>query len=399
VAPSRKVIEYEQGVKTLEFRIINNNRQDMKLALYPVGELADYITIDNDVMKISASESEKTVYYTIDLPADLEPGAREAGIVVVELPQTFASTDDNLVVTDETAVLFGKKEKDTLVSATTAVVAKLQINVPYPGVYAEANLYVTEANVEEKTTFTISLFNKGSQSITPSGTIIIKGPTNEEIARVDAGSTTISAGGEGKLVANWLADVQPGTYVAEAVINYNGKMVKPTRNFAVGNLAVEIKDLKVNSFRLGSIAKLDVGLASHWNQKIDDVYADMQILDQKGNKVDEIKTNTYSLEPYGEETVSGYWDTQGVLVGEYDINVIVNYQGKTSEKLFETVVGADSILTKETGSLSAQVVGSEEKPSDTKVSFLTIIVLVLIAVNVGVFLYFKKFMKNRNNKK
>jgi hypothetical protein len=125
----------------------------------------------------------------------------------------------------------------------------------------------------------------------------------------------------------------------------------------------------------------------------------MQILDQKGNKVDEIKTNTYSLEPYGEETVSGYWDTQGVLVGEYDINVIVNYQGKTSEKLFETVVGADSILTKETGSLSAQVVGSEEKPSDTKVSFLTIIVLVLIAVNVGVFLYFKKFMKNRNNKK
>ncbi|MFH1506098.1 MAG: hypothetical protein ABIE94_03890 [archaeon] len=403
VAPAVQVIDYETGVRTMSFRIINKERVDMKVALYPTGELGDYITIEDELIDISSEDKEKTVYYKINLPKDLEPGIKDAGVIVVELPQKFARTEDNLIVTDDTSVLFEKKDKDTLVSATTAIIAKLQVDVPYPGVYAEATLYVSESDVDEKTTFTISLFNRGTEKIEPSATIIIKGPTNEEIARIDTGSTSIEAGKEGKLVGNWLANVEAGTYVAEAIVNYNGKLVKPTKNFVVGNKGIRIGDLIVNNFRLGGIAKLDVDIISEWNQKIEDVYADMQIMDQKGNTVSDVKTISMSIEPFSEETISGYWDTQGVNIGDYDVNIVLHYGGKTTAKLFETVVGVDSIMSKDTSSLSGEVIGAEESPSDFKMSFLIMIVLILIGVNVGIFVYFKKFVKkgkkDKNSKK
>ncbi|RJQ17202.1 hypothetical protein C4573_04075 [Candidatus Woesearchaeota archaeon] len=388
VAPSRDLIDFSPGQKTLTARIINNDHKDMRIALYPKGDLEQYVQIDNPIITVKADESEKSFTYTINLPDKLEPGTQKVGIILVELPETFVESDDNLLVSDENAILFANKKKDALISATTAVIYQLGVRVPYPDTYIESGLYVTEGKIGDLFTFTIPLVNRGEKATSVYADIVIKGPTNEEIARFKTETITLEGLKEGKLQYSWKADVNQGSYIAEAVVHYNGKVIELNKKFGVGNLFIEIQDLKVDSFKLGGIAKFDVYLKNQWNEPIKDVYGELKVLDKDGNSINSFKTLSTDIPSYGDATINGYWDTTGVDVGSYDVRVILNYAGKTSEKLFQTVVGIDKI---QVGSTTGKVTG--DKGGGSNISLLIILIAVLIAINIGWFVFFRKRMK------
>jgi len=382
IAPSKNVVDFKPNLKQeLSFRIINTEHENLRLAVYPKGELAQYVKLDNSIITINSTQEEAVITYSVNLPAELEPGLRGADIIVIPIPE-----EKTVVLTEEgEAVVFDQQQG--IIAAKIALMHQFRVNVPYPGKYLTGQLYVSEANVNETVAFTISLFSLGKENINKvKATIIVKGPTNDEIAVIRTDEISIASNAESKLVGLWNANTGAGKYYVEAVVDYDGKTFLLNKVFNVGYLKIEIEELKVENFRLGTIAKFDILLRSKWNEPIPNVFANMQVIDKSGNLLTDFKTSSVDMQPYQTAEVSGYWDTQNVQPGEYDVNVKANYLGKTTEKLFETVVSFDSIDVKQ--ALAGRVVGGERKLISDSV--LVLIVLILIAINIGWFVYFKR---------
>ena len=118
--------------------------------------------------------------------------------------------------------------------------------------------------------FIIPVLSLGEENINKaSATIDILGPTNEKLATVKTDEKAVESKNRRDLTAKWKADVNPGVYHAVAVVNYDGKLVRVEKNFGVGNLLIDVVDVKVKNFKLGGIAKFEISLENKWNQKID----------------------------------------------------------------------------------------------------------------------------------
>ncbi len=390
VAPSRETIDYKQGKQTINARIINNDRADMRLAIYSQGEFAEYVKIDQPIITVSKDQAEKPFTYQIDLPQGLKPGTQTLKIIVVQLPDTFAQSDENLVVTDEKAILFENKDKESMIGATTAVIHQLQIRVPYPNSFLEGRFYISEGKVGDVLTFTVPVVNRGTNPTDAYADIVIKGPTNEEIASFKTDLQAIQGGQESKLVAEWKADINQGVYLAEAIVHYGGEFFTLRKEMNVGNVFVSIDDISVDGFKLGGIAKFDVRIKNQWNEEIKDVYGEVKVLDQDGKGIASVKTLSTDLPALQEDTINAYWDTTSIDVGRYDVNVILYYAGKTTEKLFQTVVGIDKITVGQIG--TGKVAGGEESGTNLTL-ILILLVTALIIVNISWFVFLRKKFK------
>ena len=102
----------------------------------------------------------------------------------------------------------------------------------------------------------------------------------------------------------------------------------------------------------------------------------------------DFKTNEIDMPALGEETISGYWDTKGINVGEYELNVRVHYGTKTKEEMIVFEIFLDNIQFRGFGTGYATNVGGGEG----QYTLLIILIIILIIINVGWFVYFK-FMK------
>ncbi|MFH1173879.1 MAG: hypothetical protein V1725_01975 [archaeon] len=388
IAPSRDVMDYTSNEQVRQLTIINTNHKDMKLVLYAQGESPEAITLPQQTVSFTADESEKTIAYKVKLPNNFTPGKHEIDIVVLELPQTFIDSDQNTIVTDEQAIVFKNKETGGMIGASTALIQQLIINVPYPGMYAEGNLFITANDVDQPVTFTVGISNKGSQDLTITGRVKILGPTNEEVGVVSADPAHVTAGEETKLTMTWQAAVNPGVYAAEANVQYGEKYFIIRRTFVIGKNQVSIRDMNVEKFTLGQIAKLDVTVENEWNQKAENVYALVKILDSGGSMLTSFSTSTISMNPQSTAILNGYWETQGMSVGTYTIAVVLNFGGKQVERFFETVVGIDSLNIKDFSKIGGQVVVGESKQNSN--TLLVIAIIVLIVVNIGWFVYLRR---------
>lgn len=376
IAPSRKIVDYSSDTQRMTVRVLNNENRDMNLVIYAQGELAEYVTVEKTTLFISSSESEKEFSYTYRLPNNLTPGQHNINIIAMEIP-------DKVNVAEES---------QTTILSTLSVAHQLRINVPYPGNFAEGILYISEGNSGAPITFTANILNRGTGIIGNAyGELVIKGPTNEEIERVKSSTfSNLEPKMSDKLVVNWPANVNPGMYYAEFIVNYDNEQIVLRKTFMVGEYYIEIKEITVEQFKLGTIAKFDVELTNKWNQPVDNVYADMSVIDGGGAVIATFKTAPSSINQLESGMITGYWDTKGIDIGTYDIKVVLNYAGKASERIFKAVVGIDSIEVKDFSTVG-KVIESPSKGNN--MSLLYILVAASIIFNVVLFVYFKILRK------
>ena len=349
----------------------------MKIIVYAQGDFAKYVTIEKNTFYIKSTDAEIPFSYKIDLPAGMKPGKNDIEIVVMEL-----STPES-------------GGQDTTVTSVLSVIQRITINVPYGGKYAEGFFSISEGNVNDTITFMTNIINRGTDTLKDiDGYVIIKGPTNAEITTIEADKIhNLESRQSEKMSIDWTANVNPGTYYAEFYINYDGQQLVLTKTFNVGNQNIDIRKISVDTFKIGSIAKIDVDLLNKWNQPVDNIYAEMVIMDDKGNSVSTLRTVPVTINPMSTGMVTGYWDTRDVTVGNYDIKVVIHTGEKTFEKIFKTVVGIDSITTTDV-STAGQVISSGGKGGT--VSILVVLVIILVAINLGWLIYFK-FLKKKDN--
>ncbi len=373
VTPGRKTIDFEPGIsQEVTFTIINSDHKEFNALVYTEGDLKDYVTLEKNLVEFKEYENSKPFTYTVRLPESLEdPGEHWAKIVVMEMPPGMEA----------------EEIKGQFVIATTAVLHQLLVKVPYPGKYAEADLIVNEAQPQEMVNFFVKVLNIGTQDIVSArATIEIRGPTNEVIDTIETEDVPIKSKERKDLAASWKAEVNPGVYHAVAVLSYDGKTARAEKNFYVGNLLIEVKDVTVRGFKLGGVARFNILVESKWNEKIENVYAEMVITDSKGDTMASVKSASVDVEPLKEETLLAYWDTEGVEKGVYDAKVILHYAGKTTEKELKTYIELESITTEIIG-VTARAVRAEEGGG---YDIITPLVIILIMINAGWFFYFRR---------
>ncbi len=369
VSPARKLFNYNPGVSSGSIEISNNQNQDLELIVYATGDNKDLISFNKRIINFGKNDDLEKVGYEINLPEGMDPGRHD---IVVNIESVIPGLESDI-------------------TAKNIVLAHVYIDVPYPGKYLDTKFNIDSKNTGEITVFTISLFSRGSQQIDGiSGVVIIKGPTNEEIARVDTNSVILGPEKSGKIVATWDANVNPGLYYVEAIINYAGKQIIERNTFLIGEKTLNIKDILVDNFKLGSIAKIDVITESTWNKEIKDIRAELDIIDNNGLTVSSVKTLTQDVAPLGRAILSGYWDTKGLTIGNYDINVKLFYGDKISEKLFQTIINVNSINIADSSLIAGQVIGVETNKKSSTLTLLIIAVLVLAAINIFWFTVIKK---------
>ena len=371
VGPTKKVVDFEAGMKKeISLRIVNNKHKDFKAVVYVRGELAEYMSVENSLITVGAEQEFVEFTYIVELPEKLgKPGIHETEIVVMEFKDEFASGKENVAV-----------------NAVAAVVSKLQVRVPYPGKYAESKVYVTGAMIGEDVMFTIPVFNFGKQEIiNANAKVEIYGATYEKIGEFYTNNISLDVKGEGKIVGEWVADVNPGVYHAVVVVDYDGKKIRLEKNFEVGNLYVDIDKVNVDDFNLGDVAKFDIYIENMWNELLRGVYGEMVVFGKDGTEYTRFKTASIDLEGYETGVLEAYWSTKGIPVGAYDLDLTVFYEGKTTHKLIEANVNVDSITTE---SISGGVVGG--KGGIGRDTVLMLVVFILLLINVGRFVYLRK---------
>ena len=374
VSPSNKIIEFEPNLKSeVTFSIINSENKDLKAVIYARGDYAKYTTLKETLVSLKASDKSMDFKFQLNLPKEEKPGIHEAEIVVMEFPEEFAT------------------ESETVITATTAVIAKLKVRVPYPGKYAEAKLYAYGNEPNKKVRFVMPVFNYGTLGIEKAkATIQILGATYEEIAVIESNEAKISSKGEVKLEAEWLANVNPGKYHVIATIWYDNEKITIEDDINIGSLFIDITRIDVKDFNLGEVAKFDIFLQSKWNELIENVYGEMTVTDKGGTEYTKFRTAATSMPALGQAKIEAYWDTAGISVGTYGMHLVVYYAGATTERMIETQVNIDSIRTSLTP--TAQLVAPTAGKRDT---LLMLLVFILIIVNIAWFIYFRRSRKKK----
>ena len=104
------------------------------------------------------------------------------------------------------------------------------------------------------------------------------------------------------------------------------------------------------------------------------------------------KSTYINMQPLASDSLPIYWDTQGLVAGSYTAKVILHYADRTSETTFRFVVGGDSF---EAQLLSGKVTERTAKVSGgSLLPFIFMGVFILIAFNIGLFIYFRRTLSN-----
>ena len=217
-------------------------------------------------------------------------------------------------------------------------------------------------------------------------TIDILGPTNERITTIQTNSKLIKSKEIGELTAEWIPK-DPGFYSALATLRYDGKTSQTQKTFYIGNVEIELLEVQVKNFRLGGVAKFDLTIENKWNDLVKNVFIEITMKTKEGNILDTFKSTSSDIASLAKETIVAYWDTTNINPGQYDATITMHYaDNKKTERQFTADVSLDNIRLSSIGA-TAQVISSTGLPDNSLIAFL---VVILIAINIGWFIYFKK---------
>ena len=383
VAPSFYNLDSESGFQTLKLRVLNTYEEDMYVKLQASGELAKYVDYDSKTIHLTPSESSKTLYYTFDIPDDLPPGSNELRMVLVQLAEGSTGNEK------------------TAVDARISVIQKVTVFVPYPGSYLTGTLFAESSTTNNPITFTTHVISKGNEDVEVTGTVRIRGPTNEILGTVAITETIVSSQTDKRLTVSYPGLAYAGNYQAESIIRYGDKELVLTKGFSVGSKNVKATDLIVERFKLGEIVKIKAKLENEWNSRIESLYMQVKILNEQGTIVSEFTSSPVEIGAYESKEIDAFWDTEGVRTGSYDVAVDLFFDEKVIETFFKAVIGAENVQFVEQG-LTGKVIdvgdGNSSPDSTNKTNLIILLAIVLIVINALLLTKFKFTKKKEKNK-
>lgn len=372
ISPGRNSIDFAPGLeREVEFSVVNSDGKNMDIAFTVEGELAEYVTLTNDVESFSLSDSSKSFKYNLKLPQTLSPGLHKADVVVLELPE-------------------GLEDSGMVVSATVSVVTQVYVYVPYPGKYIESVFEIVSVEDTNAIEFHIPFVSRGEESIQKISAVVDVFDGDKKIISLDTNSLSVNSKERKELFINWNPDVTPGGYRAVATIDYDGNKVTYEKDFVVGPEEMSLLGISVNDFKLGDVAKIRILVQNRLKETVKSVFANLGISTPELEEISNLKSESYDIPGESNKELIVYWDTEDVEKGLYNSELRIHQDDKTINKNFKVAVSDDAISFTGIGF----VVASD---GEGKVSMSTILIIViglLVLVNL---LWFVIWMKNKKS--
>lgn len=369
LAPAKKILNFEPGMsKTIDFSILSKGDSQGFFTIVLQGDLEKYATLDKNSAFLDFEETKETFSLKLNLPQELPQGPNELTVLVIE-----QDPDDT-----------------TTVNVQNAIAAQIIVNVPYDGISVESVLNAEKINVGEPLTLTISLFGRGEIPAQCYATIDIKTPANELIDTLVTGKQIVAQAEAKKIDATWKNTQNKGLYQAEATVHCEDQIQVLRKQFYVGNPSVSVLSIVSDKFILGQIAPIDITMRNNWNQKFNDVYVEILVLSDTGTILQQFKSPSEGMDADDVKTVTAYWETETLQVGDYNLNVVTYFDktGVNQEKFIAHVETNKLLVNKITGNVVNEF-STEGKDSTSKISFLILIVALLIGINIAIIVYFK----------
>ncbi|MBS3088501.1 hypothetical protein J4402_01845 [Candidatus Pacearchaeota archaeon] len=367
ITPARASVDFVSGVeKMIGFNVINTDGKDMNLVVYASGELNKSIFIFENMISMGADEETKQISYNIKMPADLSPGMHSADIVVLEVPKEGGG-----------------------IGAVVGVIAQLNVYVPYPGKYAEAEMHISGAEQEGIVQFVIPVVSRGDVDlVSVHANVDIYNSIGEKVDSFNTLEVSASKEKRGEIVHNWKADVPAGVYSAKATVIYDGETLKLEKSFNVGEMILDLQQIEVRDFKLGEIAKFEMLVENKWGEEIKGVYTLMNVFNKEGEVMAEFKSPTENIPGFEKKVLVSYWDTGGVKKGTYDSSVYLIYGQKSAQKDLQLKVSDDMIEIVGFGYVisSKKLFGDR----DLLIKVLVIGIVVLAVMNIAWFVFLRK---------
>ena len=245
---------------------------------------------------------------------------------------------------------------------------------------------IIETGRTDQIDFRIIASNFGNQKIVNAkGIIDIQSLTDDKVFTINTKLDSIGSQDKKEFQATWNGPIELGRYYAELTLTYDGKVSYAELIFEVGEKNLEVIDITVKNFRLGEIAKFNILVDNRWSEEINDAFVELIILDLS-EEIDRFKSASENIPPLSVMELTAFWDSAGVEEGEYNFKIILNYEGKKIEKIVKTVISLNSIKFDFFG--TGAVVANGPGMDTSK-----IVIIVLIIINIGWFIYFRKRKK------
>ncbi|MEK6892599.1 MAG: hypothetical protein AABX07_00165 [Nanoarchaeota archaeon] len=255
ISPGIYEINFKPNLKQdFSFEIIGD--ANMKFKIAAEGDLAEYTTLSvktlNQPGKVTAS---------LSLPKNIElPG--------VHVLYISAQQQSN------------NKQGISLLGTVKGVI---KVRVPYPDEYASVSLSANNANAGKPINFKVKINNLGKNEISAKTTIKIYDSSNKSVSSLPLGTRLIeslqSVEFESELNT---AGYASGFYRAEVIVEYGNKIARAEAKFRLGEFFINITSYS-NDFLRDRLNRIDIGIESFWSDSIEDVYANVSILNYSIN--------------------------------------------------------------------------------------------------------------------
>jgi len=357
-SPATKTLTFEpNSVVELELNVLNPEQSDTQVSLSVLGELKDFIFIENPIVSIKAQNYKNPFKVIIRFPSEIEPGVHSSYVRI--------------------SPLLPPESQNTIVAV---IVPQIRINVraPYPAKYADVSLIITE--VDEGTPVPISVLfdNLGSEDIQRAGANIeLYAPAGELLESISTNEISIVKNTLGEARAQLSPLLRKGAYRALAKAYYDGFEKSTESNFTIGVPIIKVKELMPKKLVRDEINKLTFKVSSDWNTE----------LTASGlisiNKI-ESEFPLFTINPGEQKTVTGFFDTIGLEPGEYALTIKLAYADQVRTYNFPVSIGekAEVLEIK----LSSNII----------IAIIVLFFLIICSVIIAIILKKRRISRERN---
>ena len=360
VSPGKITVAYDvdKGLeKSYSVLAISNSNEDSIINIEKSGELAEYIILEEKNMDILAG-GVSSVNFSIIIPPDADfVGKHEAYIEIYE----------------------SAPDEGGLIKVRSAVRMRLIVDFPFKGKYVEIQKFrIPGVNEEKNTKIEWSVLSRGLEPTTINSRIEIMNSENTTIFEKSWPSKNL-APKEKYVIEEELKTNQysAGDYNARLFVTYEDIIREQTTEFKIGYENIKLVSYKPNNFTYGELNELTLEFENQWNGEFNNAFAEIKIKNVSA------KTPSFKINPFGRAKVSQFINTKGLEPGEYEGQVTVNFDGRSS-----------------TEKINITIINPEEKQ---EISFIVVIIIIAILVLVSLiiifikkFKYQKQMPKNKN---
>ncbi len=365
ITPSRLGVDFEANKQqTITFIVIDSLSTD-DYTVVMEGFLKDYSSIVNKRMENGQSKFD----LSISFPAKLKRGGAYISYVKV-----FQKTD----------------ESGDTVGTAIGVVGVINTKVPYTGIYGEASLRIADVLVGSDIKLDLEVSNLGQETFSAKGSIEISTQDGEKLSTITTAEKTVESGKSINFKESIVQDkrFKQGKYKAKAVVHYSDKEAVSESEFRVGEDSISITEFTSQAFAQ-QINPIAISIKSESNSEIKDVVGELKIT-KKGSLIETLKSPTENLAGFESKNLTVYWNTKDLKEDEYDAEVTVFFNEKTSKK-----TGKIMLSEKQSEPVKSEPLATGKAPDMAMLMMLGVVGVILL---VAIVVFFKFKLKTKKPK-